>query len=209
MATIMTWIKRVPWIVKLNTATAVIVMLASPLAVIPIFAPNSEAACIIERFQTVFTGVVAALAVLVTAGFVYRAAKMPLEDAAKRDKANASALRTAGAATLSNAIQAIELLILSEAGKPQSKRRGKLCIPDALPDLEVIKTQDVETIKMLSAFITLAGIVDAHNVNGTWPYDPQKTNPEEEELLDKIGAKRKELGEHLLKIIDPPSPKDT
>lgn len=169
---------------------------------IVLICPDSDIAKIIERFQTLFTGSVAGLAALITAGIIYRAAKEPIEAERQKQALHNAAMRVAGAATLYNVIQAIELTILSEAGKSPNKRLGKLFVPDALPDLNVTQTQDVLTVSQLSSFFTLAGIIDAHNVVGTWPYDPQKSHPDEEQLLDRFSKERKELSAHLKNVIE-------
>lgn len=57
--------------------------------------PNSELACIIERFQTLFTGAVAGLSALITAGIVYLAAVIPDRGRKKAEEINRANLRIA------------------------------------------------------------------------------------------------------------------
>lgn len=185
------------WINKLNAMAAGIAFVAITACGIALFAPCSEIAGTIERFQTLFTGVVAGLAALVTAGFVYRAAKLPIEAASKKEAEHSSAMRAAGAAALINATTVIYMSVISEAGKDPKNRLGRLVVPDALPDLDVISTQENGIVKDFSEFVTLASVLDTHTVLGTWQFDPKKSHPHEKKLADKLNVLANTLKEKL------------
>lgn len=186
---------------KLNYFGWAIATFAVGICSYVLICPDSEFAQRVDKFQTLLTGMTAGLGALVSAWIVYNSAKLPVDREKEKTATTAKALKTAGAATLYNAIHAIELGLLSEAATPNHKRRGKLLVPEALPSLDVIKTQDVETVRMLSDFFTLAGVVDTHNVLGTWPFDPNQTHPDEKKILDKLTAVRKTLNTHLERVV--------
>ena len=106
-------------------------------------------------------------------------------------------MKMAGAAQLLNIANGIRLAVISEAGKPPKDRLGRLVVPDALPSLETITTQDNEVIRKLSEFLASASRLDAHTVLETWPYDPNGSHPDEKKAADDLIAK----WEHLQVIL--------
>lgn len=173
------------WINKLNVMAVGVAAVIFAACGIALFAPNSEIACTIERFQTLFTGSVAGLAALITAGIVYRAAKEPIENEKLRLEEHKSAMRTAGAAVITTAVDSIYVAILHKAGKPANKRGGELVVPSALLDLEVISTQDNDIVKEFSEFIYLASRYDAY-VGLTDPADIAAEDEDRKFLANKL-----------------------
>lgn len=171
-----------------NVAIAVGVVSVASIVIVLLF-PGSDFACTLDRFQILFTGVLAGLAALVTGGFIYRAAKLPVEAEREREVERENAMKTAGAAQLLSTANGIRMAVISEAGKPPKDRLGKLVVPDALPSLETISTQDNEVVRELSEFLASASRLDAHTVLETWRYDPNGTHPEEKKAVDDLIAK--------------------
>ena len=122
-----------------------------------------------------------------------------IESTGKRDRAVArkKVMKTAGAARLLSAVHGIYFAVISEAGKPPEDRLGRLVVPDVLPSLETISTQDNDVISEFSEFLASASRLDAHTVLETWPYDPNKTHPDEQAATDDLIEKWKKLQDKL------------
>ena len=182
----------VAWVIGAVFAVTIVFIFSSP---------DSFVAGILDRFQTLFTGIFAGLAALVAAGLVYRAAKLPID--AEREKAaqRKRAMKTAGASRLLSAVHGINMALAAEAGTPTEKRLGRVIMPNMLPSLEVISTQDSGVILELSKFLTSATKFDTHTALATWQYDPNKTDPAEEKAFDDLMASGKKLQAALVAIL--------
>lgn len=159
--------------------------------------PDSVFSAVLDRFQTLFTGILAGLTALVTGGLVYRAAKLPIEAERARQAERRREMRIAGAAQLLSLCNGIRLAVISEAGKAPADRRKKLVVPESLPSLETIGTQDDPVIHVVSEFLASASRIDAHTVLENWPYDPENTDPRETaafaDLADKWATLERRL----------------
>ncbi len=183
-----------------NIAIAVGVVSVASIVIV-FLCPGSGLASTIDRFQILFIGVLAGLAALVTAGFVYRAAKLPIEAEREKEVERAEAMKMAGAAQLLSTVNGIRMAVISEAGKLPKYRLGRLVVPNALPSLETISTQDNEIVRELSEFLASASRLDAHTVLATWPYDPNSTHPDEQKAVDDLVAKWTKLRDRLQSIV--------
>jgi hypothetical protein len=187
--------------IKFLNALSVVasVVLAATVAVI-FLCPNSVVVGVLDRFQTLFTGILAGIIALATGGFVYRAAKLRVEAERDRQIERKRAMKMAGAAQLLSAVEGIFLAVIAEASKPHAERLGRVMVPLLLPSLETISTQDSEVIIELSNFLACANRFDSHTALNTWPHDEHKTDPDEKTAVDDLIANSERLKTTLANI---------
>ena len=184
-------------IVHLKIVTSLIVVILIAVIASVFLFPQSSFAGILERFQTLFTGIFASFAALATAVWVYLAVKLPIKAELERAAEKKSVMKRAGAARLLSAVQGIHATVTVEASKSPEKRLGNLVVPDMLPSLDIISTQDNDVIVLLAEFLTSASRYDANTVLKSWPYDPDKTHPGEKKVSEEFN----ELGEKLAIVL--------
>jgi hypothetical protein len=188
----------------LKIATSLIVAIFVVVIASVFLSPQSSFAFLLERFQTLFTGVFAGLAALATAVWVYLAAKLPIKAELERAAEKKRVMKRAGAAQLISLIRVIHSKVLTEGGKSQEERLGSILTPDMMPSLETIGTQDNEVIKELAVFLMTAFLYEAHAILKSRQKDDVDEHPKRKVALEKLKERGSKLVITLVNILDEP-----
>lgn len=150
------------WGMFLNFFSIVVAIAAAAAIAVPFkfICSDAEFVCVLHvlnKFQTLITGMIAGLAALIAAWVVYRAAKKTIDFEKNRLDDERKSRKIVGAAILQCAMNEF-ILCLEDLGK-DFRYLDKYRVPSALLDFDLITTQDADSAANIAGGVNAANIV--------------------------------------------------